>query len=203
MITTLPPIDESYNMAMAVDVYMQSLQKEVSAADLDIAVAKASRYPDISLNAGIGTGYYNAGDAFGKQFKRAINESVGLTLSVPILDNKKSKVAVAKAKADKLSKQLDLDYRETEIAQNVEKWYVDVQSSQAKYMAAIEQEKAAEVSNTLVNEQFRLGLVNPVELMTAHNNLLEARHARLQAKYMAILGKKMIEFYRTASISMP
>ncbi len=38
--------------------------------------------------------------------------------------------------------------------------------------------------------------------MSAHNDLIEARHSLLQAKYMAILGQKMIEFYRTSTITL-
>ena len=38
--------------------------------------------------------------------------------------------------------------------------------------------------------------------MTAHNDLVEARHTLLQTKYMALLGRKMIEFYRTATVTL-
>lgn len=61
---------------------------------------------------------------------------------------------------------------------------------------------SAELTHELTSEQFNLGLVNPIELMSAHNDLIEARHSLLQAKYMAILGQKMIEFYRTSTITL-
>ena len=57
-------------------------------------------------------------------------------------------------------------------------------------------------TDELTNEQFSLGLVNTIDLMTAHNNLVEARQALLQAKYMALLGQKMIEYYRTSTVSL-
>lgn len=62
--------------------------------------------------------------------------------------------------------------------------------------------ESAVLTDRLTNEQFSLGYVNTVELMTAHNSLVEARHSLLQSKYMAILGQKMIEFYRTATIEL-
>jgi outer membrane protein TolC len=58
------------------------------------------------------------------------------------------------------------------------------------------------VSNDYVNEQFNVGLAVTVELMNAHNTLLEAKHSQLQAKYMAMLGKKMIGYYRTTKVDM-
>ncbi len=166
-------------------------------------VAKAGRMPDISLTAGVGTGYSAPGDAFATQIKRCVSESVGLTLSIPILDNKKTKSAVARANIQRLNAQLDREARETELAQQVESWYIDLQSAQSRYIAGEQQVSSTELSNELVNEQFNLGLVNTVELMTAHNNMLEARHSLLQAKYMAMLGHKMIEYYRTSNINMP
>lgn len=199
----LPDIDDSYKLAIQTDKKIQALKLSDEQADLDIAIAKGGRMPNISLSAGVGTGYYAPGGAFGTQMKQSINESVGLTFSVPILDNKKNKTAIAKAKAQQLNAQLDIDSRYNDIARNVETWYIDLRAAQSRYAAGEEQVKSTTLSNDLVNEQFKLGLVNTVELMTAHNNLLEARHSLLQAKYMAMLGHKMIEFYRTATITMP
>lgn len=155
------------------------------------------------MNAGIGTGYYAPGNNFATGLKQAWNESVGLTLSVPIFDNKKTKTAVAKAKVQRIDADLDINLRHTELSQLVENWYIDTTSAQSRFTAAKEQLKAAELSNELTNERFNLGLVNTIELLTAHNNLVEARHTLLQSKYMAMLGHKMIEFYRTSTISLP
>lgn len=203
VLAMVPPMDESYRMAAAIDVPLQINELEIDDADLDVKVAKAGRMPDISLTAGVGTGYSAPGDAFATQIKRSVSESVGLTLSIPILDNKKTKSAVARANIQRLNAQLDREARETELAQQVESWYIDLQSAQSRYIAGEQQVSSTELSNELVNEQFSLGLVNTVELMTAHNNMLEARHSLLQAKYMAMLGHKMIEYYRTSNINMP
>jgi outer membrane protein len=122
---------------------------------------------------------------------------------VPILDNKKTKTAVAQAKISKMNAELDQEARENELSQIVEGWYIDLQSAQARYISGLEQVKSVELSDTYVNEQFKLGKVNTVEVTTAHNNLLSARRELLQAKYMAMLSQKMIEYYRTASVTMP
>lgn len=122
---------------------------------------------------------------------------------MPIFDKKKTKTATAKANIQRINAELDEQARRNDIAQNVESWYIDLQAAQARYAAGTEKVASTSLSNDLVNEQFNLGLVNTVELMTAHNNLLEARHSLLQSKYMAMLGHKMIEYYRTATITMP
>ena len=102
-----------------------------------------------------------------------------------------------------LDAQLDIDQRRTELAQLVENWYIDTRSAQSRYTAALSRLESAELSDRLTNERFELGYVNTVELLTAHNAVVEARHSLLQAKYMAMLGQKMIEFYRTAEVKFP
>lgn len=203
VLALLPDMTESYRLATITDLQLKGLEMEIDGTDLDIAIAKASGSPRLSLNAGIGTSYVAPGLTFGTAMKQNLNETIGLTLSVPILDNKKTKTAVARAKVQKINAQLDIDSRHTELARTIENWYIDVRSSQSRYEAAVDQLSSAKLSNELSNEQFNLGLVNPVELMTAHNNLVEANHTLIQAKYMTMLGKKMIEFYRTAKISLP
>lgn len=203
IVAGLPPIDESYALALQTDLQLQSLALKADAADLSVAIAKAGHAPRIELNAGVGTSYMVPTDNFGKELRNSFGEQVGITLSLPIFDQKKTKVAVAKANVDKLDVELDSELRRLELSQAVESWYVDVAEAQSRYTAALQQEESAALSDELVNERFNVGLVNPVELLTSHNNLLEARHAVLQAKYLAVLGRKMIEFYRTASISMP
>ncbi len=202
ILAALPPIEESYRLALNTDLRLQGLELEKEGSKLDLAIASAGLKPKISLNGGIGTGYNTPGPAFGTSIKHSFNEAIGLTLSVPILDNKKTRMAEARSKVQMLDAQLDIDQRHTELAQSVENWYIDTRSAQSRYTAAGEQLKSAELTNELTNEQFSLGLVNPVELMTAHNDLVEARHTLLQTKYMALLGRKMIEFYRTATVTL-
>lgn len=202
ILAALPPVDESYRLAVQTDLTLRGLQLEQDGAELDIDIAKAAGRPKISLNAGVGTGYYAPGGAFGTQLKQAVNENIGLTLSIPILDNKRTRTAVARAKIQQLNTQLDEEQRYTELAQAVENWYIDTRSSQSRFKAAVQQLESAETSNELTTEKFTLGYINPIELMTSHANLVEARQALLQAKYMALLGRKMIEYYRTSTVTL-
>lgn len=202
VVAQLPSIDESYQLAIATDAKIKGLDLSQEVSELDIAIAKGERMPQISVNAGVGTGYYSPG-SFSTGLKQGVNENIGLSLSIPILDNKKASTAIAKAKVAQLNARLDIDQRETELAQTVENWYIDTRSAQSRFIAAESQLESARLSDELTNERFQLGYVNITELMTAHNSYIEAGHSLLQAKYMAMLGQKMIEYYRNASVSLP
>lgn len=203
IIADLPPMQESYEMALATDLQLLGLDKQKESAALDVAIAKSGKMPKISLNAGVNAGYQAPGIAFNQGMKQSVNEGIGLTLSIPLLDNKKTKTAIAKAKIQELNAALDIDRRKTDLAQLVEKWYIETQSAQSRYAAAEQQFEAASTSYDLTSEKFNIGYLNTVELMTAHNSLIEAKYSLLQAKYMAMLGRKMIDYYRTAEITLP
>ena len=63
--------------------------------------------------------------------------------------------------------------------------------------------EATELTAQLVDRQFELGYVNPLDLLTAHNNLFNARLELLQSKFMAILSNKTITFYATQEVAIP
>lgn len=202
IMAALPSIDESYNLALQTDLQIRGLEVEASASELDVAIARAGHMPNLRLTAGVGTGYNAPGESFGNSMKRRLNEQVGLTLSIPILDNRRTKAAVARAKVAQLDAGLDIDKRRTELAQLVENAYVDTEAARSRYLAALSQLDAARLADELANEKFAVGYVNPIELLTAHNSLIEAQHSLLQSKFMALLGMKMIEFYRTATVNI-
>lgn len=199
----LPDKNESYELALTVDDLLHADKLQLEASAYDEKIAKASGLPSLSLNAGVGTSYSSLGGGVGSQLKRSFNENVGLTVNVPILNQRRTKVAVAQAKIQQLNASLDVQSRENELSQAVESVYVDILSAQSRYEAGVAQVESARLSDELVSARFELGRVEPVELLTAHNNLTKARRELLQAKYMAMLGKKQLEFLRTNTVDMP
>lgn len=202
VLAPLPSMDESYLMARNIDLQIEGLRVDSLTADYNLKIAKGARIPRIALSAGASTGTYAPGYAYINGLKRGLNEQIGISLSVPILDGKKNSSAISRAKIARDETGLNIADRENELQQTIEKWYTDTSSAQARYQAALSQLESAKLSDDLTTEKFTLGYVNPVELLTAHNALTEARHSILQAKCMAMLGQKMIEYYRTAKVEI-
>ena len=80
--------------------------------------------------------------------------------------------------------------------------FVDANSAQQRYVAAIEKLRSTQTSYDLIQEQFNLGMKNTVELLTEKNNLLNAQQETLQAKYMAILNTQLLKFYQGEQITL-
>lgn len=85
---------------------------------------------------------------------------------------------------------------EKALLKEVEDTYLEAVSAQAKYSSAKEQEKYAEQSYELTAEQFNVGMKNTVELVTAQNNLLNARVQLLQFKYTALMNNALLDIYQ-------
>ena len=159
--------------------------------------------PNISLDAGISTNHSSgSGLSFGEQLKDGWNNSIGLTLSIPIFQNRQTKSAVEKARIQYQTSQLDKIDAEKNLYQTIESMWLDAVNAQEQFVAADSKLKSSEVSYSLVNEQFNLGMKNTVELLTEKNNLLSAQQERIQAKYMAMLNRSLLMFYAGEEIDL-
>lgn len=147
VLVPLPDKSTVYTTALGFVPSIQSGKLELEVAELNIANAKAGYYPNLSLNAGIGSGH-NTGNngSFGTQMKQGFNESVGLTLSVPIYSRRSNKSAVERAKIQQKISQLDLKNQEKDLLNQIENAWLDASSAQSKYLAAKEQLNATKTS---------------------------------------------------------
>jgi len=141
-------------------------------------------------------------ESFSAQLNHNFNQSIGLSLSIPIYDKGVTRTAVRKAQLGIRSARLDYTSAQKTLLKTVESLYLDALASQAKYTAAQEQLKAAEESYNLTKEQFGLGMKNTVELLSAQDSYLEAERALSQAKYGAVLSLKLLNFYQNISIEL-
>lgn len=192
------------------DVYVASLEQRpeiknaklgIESSDLGIKVAKAGRMPTVSLNAGITTSTSSMSDnTWGTQMKNNFSLGGGVTVSIPLFDNRQTKTAVNKAKLQKQSYLLDLQDKQTTLYSTIENYWLQAVTNQNKFKAARISTESAQASYELLSEQFKQGLKNTVELMTGKTNLLQAQQNELQSKYLAILNLNMLEFYQTGNI---
>ena len=192
------------------DVYAASLEQRpeiknaklgIESSDLGIKVAKAGRMPTVSLNAGVMTSTSSMSDnAWGTQMKNNLSLGGGVTVSIPLFDNRQTKTAINKAKLQKQSYLLDLQDKQTTLYSTIENYWLQAVTNQNKFKAARVSTESAQASYELLSEQFKQGLKNTVELMTGKTNLLQAQQNELQSKYLAILNLNMLEFYQTGNI---
>lgn len=197
VLKALPPKNEVYDTALKVMPQIRRGELGIEAAKLEEKSARAGFFPSISLSASVGTGHMSNNDfESGSQIWNRFNENVGLTLNIPIFSNRKNRTAVNKAKIALNDSYLEWTSLQKELLRNVESAYLDAVSAQAQYLSAREKEKYARESYELTSEQFRVGVKNTVELITAQNEYSAAQQQVLQAKYLTLLSIELLNIYQ-------
>ena len=203
VLVPLPTKDDVYNKALIIRPEIEACKLNIETSDLNIKIARAGYIPSLSLSAGIGSTNANGNDfSFSEQIKQNWNNSLGLTLSIPIFDKRQTKSAINKAKLQKQNSQLDLLDEQKTLYRKIETLWLNANSAQQQYIAANQKLKSTQTSYELVSEQFKLGMRNTLELLTEKNNLLSAQQETLQAKYTALLNAGLLHFYQGDQINL-
>ena len=199
----IPNVNEVYQAALNLRPEIQSSRLSVAAADLDIDIAKAGYYPSISLSAGIGDSHYSGSrESAGEQMRQNLSASAGITLSIPLFDNKRNKTNLKKAKLNKMDSELQFQDQQKQLYSTIEEYWLNAHNNQQQYKAALVQLKSAQSSYELLDEQFKNGLKNIVELMNGRDELMSAQQNKLQSQYNTLLHIQLLKFYQGEHIKL-
>ena len=195
-LATIPGLQTVYTQALTSRPEIRSSELAVKSSELSIKMAKAGWLPTLNMTGGFGTSTNSlSNNTWGKQLKTNFDASAGLSVSIPIFDQRQTKTSVKKARIQREQALLDMQDTQKQLYQTIENYWLDAETNQAKLRSAIATEESEQQSYDLLQEQFNLGLKNIVELMTGKDHLLTAQQNRLQSKYLAVLALQMLKFY--------
>ncbi|MDR0866299.1 MAG: TolC family protein [Candidatus Symbiothrix sp.] len=177
-------------------------QYNIDIAKVALKMSKANYLPTVSLYGSIGTGHSIDYVRFGNQLSDRLNEQVGVSLSIPIYDNSRTKskvtqsrIALQQAELDK--KQSDLDIRQTVVTE-----YQGVVSAYNKYQTTSVRQNAYSKTFDVYRAQFHAGAITAVDLLQQQNNYISALNDYIQSKYEFILKRKVLDVYMGNNITM-
>lgn len=200
-LASIPALNSVYASALDNCPEIKSYQNMIDQSNLNIDIAKAGKMPTISANVGVSTSSTSMNKTgWGTQIKQNFNLGGGVSISIPIYDNRATKTAINKANLQKQSSMLDLKNEQTKLYSTIENYWLQANTNQSQFKAAKVSTESAKTSFELLNEQFKLGLKNIVELRTGKDNLLNAQQNELQAKYLTILNLGMLNFYKNGKV---
>ncbi|MBR1394296.1 MAG: TolC family protein [Prevotella sp.] len=192
----VPSLMGVYEQALAARPEIQSAELAVKSSDVSISIAKAGRMPSVNMTAGVGTSSNSlSNNGWGSQMKQNFDASAGVSVSIPIFDQRQTKTNVNKAKIQHEASLLALQDEQKKLFQTIENYWLDATTNQQKFRAAQSTVDSEQQSYDLLQEKFNVGLTNIVELMTGKDRLLQAEQNCLQSKYMTILNLQMLRFY--------
>ena len=130
------------------------------------------------------------------QFENYLNPSLGLSLSIPILNGRYRNYQVKKSRIDLENAVYHLEKQKKQIRKEIEEAILTLEALQLEYMNAVDNLVYAEKSFDTYREKYRLGLITTTDFMSAQNQLAQAKSDRVRAQYSWIVQDRTLKIYK-------
>ena len=216
-------IDENYNSLANDAIYslaveslpeVKSAETKLKSSERSLAISQGIRSPRLSMSASVGTAYSDASKRlapydslalpltpvyedypFQDQFDDNVNQSISLSLSIPIFNNWQANASVSKAKIGVLQAEYSLQEAKNNLRKTIEQAQNDALSAQKKYIASKKSVEYQQESFQYTQDKYDLQLLNSYDYNNAKNTLFRAETDLLQSKYDYLFKTKMLDFY--------
>lgn len=202
-------VDDQLKSLQEVQNLAQNQRPEVKYSELNVEnsntalkMAKASIQPTLNLTGNVSTNYsYGNGNYF-NQLGNSFYMPVGLSLGIPIYNNRIYKTQIEKSKIAIEQANLDLLNTKTVLNQQVEQSYISLQNALSQFDSASKQMDLYKQSYDIMNAQMKIGSIDYVQLQQQKLLYIQSIQTYLQAKYTAVLNKQIYEFYAGNPINL-
>ena len=199
----IPSMTSVYEAALAHRPEIKNALLNIESSNIKLNNAKAEKLPTITMNGGVSTSTNTLSkQAWGSQMKNGLGLSASVGVSIPLIDGRKAKTAINKARLAQEQAKILLEEEEDDLYAAIETLWLDAVTNQEKFRSASASVESEQESYNLLQEQFNLGLKNIVELLSGKDKLLTAQQNKLQSKYQTILSQQLLKFYQNGLIKI-
>ena len=199
----IPSLLEAQRIAAQNRPEIRYNQLQIQIAESELQKARAGYKPNISVGGALSTGYSdNQNLKYFNQINNNLFQRLGVTLSVPIFDNRINKTNVERSKILIDQARLVLEQTKTVLNQQIEQAYISVLNAQAQYKSADTEFLANREAYNISLEQLRLGAINTVDFLVQRNLYVQSLQNFMQAKYNSVLNAKIYEFYMGQPVTL-
>lgn len=199
-----PIANDIYAEAIKFKPQIKNASLTLESVKLDEEIAKAGLMPTLSFSAGLSSGWNDniSGYTKSNQLKNQFTPSVGLSLSVPIFQNKEARINIQQAQLSISDAELDQINTQNELRKNIEQACLDVMTAQSRYGASQEQYDSSKESYEVATEKYKEGLLNSVDFLSVKTDMITSESAFTQARYNLVFSNKILDFYKGIPISL-
>lgn len=139
---------------------------------------------------------------FYKQYNNNFNQTVGVSVNIPILNGLQTRYSVKNAQLQLEQRKLDSESTKNQLKNDVYVAHNDARLAYQTYKARQSALDANQRSFEYVEKRFNIGSANLLEYTTAKTNFSNAAINLTSAKYDYILKTKVLDFYLGKPISL-
>lgn len=204
----LPPItgspEEIYQACLPQRPALQAAGLRLQAAEKAIDIARSGYLPSVTLNANLGTNYYNtsgfANTSFARQMKDNFAQAVGLSLSVPLFNRHATRNGVRSARLEAANQRLMQEDARKALYKEIQTAFYNARAAEQKHQASTAALEAAAVALATVTKKYENGRANATEFDEARHKHHVASIGRLSARYEYLFRAKILDLYRGQEI---
>ena len=196
--------EEIYASAVQVRPAVKSQELMLDYMDTNIALAKGSYLPTLSLSGGLGTNYYTssgrANDGFFNQLSNNFSQYVGLSLNIPIFSAFSTRNEVRLARLNRSNQELQLESTKKSLYKEIQQAYYNAVNASAKLLSSESAMESALDAFTLMQAKYENGKAGITEFNESKSRYLSAESDLVKARYEYLLTSRLLDFYRGEDI---
>ncbi|GGH13214.1 TolC family protein [Mucilaginibacter phyllosphaerae] len=131
----------------------------------------------------------------GRQLTDNFNQSVGISLQIPIFNRFTARTSVRKAKITNENALVTAQLAKNNLSKIIYQAVWDVQASNKKYQSTLQTYNANKDAFNVVQQRYNVGLVNSLDYNTSLTNLNRSQFDLIQAQYEVVFRSKVIDYY--------
>ena len=139
---------------------------------------------------------------FGDQVGDNFNQSLGLSLSIPIFNKLNNRAAVNRAKISVSIAENNLEREKQKVRQDIEKAFADANAAFKRYKSTEKGLKSLQEAFDYAQKRFDVGMINAVDYNIAKTNLYRAESDLIKAKFDYIFRIKILDFYQGKPLTL-
>lgn len=132
---------------------------------------------------------------FYEQYNNNFNQTIGISMSIPILNGLQTRYNVKNAQIQLEQRKLDSESAQNQLKNDVYVAHNDVKLAFQTYKARLKAMNATQRSFEYIEKRFEIGNANLLEYTTGKTNFANAAVSLNSAKYDYILKTKILDFY--------
>ena len=140
--------------------------------------------------------------SFSEQFDLNSGQNLGISLSIPILNNFSTKNNIQRSKINILRSVNSLEQKKLDLENTVNQSYNDAKGAIKAYQASVKLLAARKQAFEYASDKFEVGTMNSFDFSQAKQRYELAQFELIRTKYDYIFKLKVLEFYFGAPISV-